>query len=261
MAKNKLKILAVADGFGDSVACPLWYPEYIKWPTIIGLMTKDTEIANLSRYGAGNEFIATAIRQHCHTADVVLSQWAQPNRLDLKLSHSPDIDLFWKDAIHRDKVYCDNIVKLSDSNYWLSSGSSSPPVIEYHKKFVSFQQHQDRSRIFVEYVNMLLNASNKKFVFFLSTVGLYLNSIKTEIEKWAWHQPWQGMCEFRHVSEYADLDLGVTQPLPLIQFDFINQFIRPKIDLNWRTNKEITAVENMLYKKYLQYKDNKPKNL
>jgi hypothetical protein len=35
-----------------------------------------------------------------------------------------------------------------------------------------------------------------------------------------------------------------------VQFDFIRQHIMPELDLPWRSNNEISAVENMLHRKY-----------
>ena len=66
------------------------------------------------------------------------------------------------------------------------------------------------------------------------------------------------MCEFRFESIYADLDLGLTQPIPLIHFDFIKQFIQPKFNLPWRNDRDIQAVENMLFKSYKESIKNKP---
>ena len=45
-----MNLLTLADGFGDSVACPRWYPKYFKWPKLIELMTKGVVVNNLSRY-------------------------------------------------------------------------------------------------------------------------------------------------------------------------------------------------------------------
>jgi hypothetical protein len=43
-----------------------------------------------------------------------------------------------------------------------------------------------------------------------------------------------------------------------VQFDFVRQFIQPKFDLPWRNEKEIQAVEAMLYRKYQEAIKNKP---
>ena len=45
---TSLRLLTIADGFGDSRAVPAWYPDYIKWPEIIRWMTRDIELCNLS---------------------------------------------------------------------------------------------------------------------------------------------------------------------------------------------------------------------
>jgi hypothetical protein len=66
------------------------------------------------------------------------------------------------------------------------------------------------------------------------------------------------MSSFRNHSQYCDLELGIIQPLPLVAFDFIKQFIMPAFDLNWRNRQEIDAVENMLYRHYHEALKNKP---
>jgi hypothetical protein len=66
------------------------------------------------------------------------------------------------------------------------------------------------------------------------------------------------MCEFRHQSKYAELDLGLDQPIPLVQFDFVRQFIQPYFDLPWRNEQDIQGVEKMLHRKYQESVKNKP---
>ena len=59
-----MKLLTLADGYGDSIAVPAWYTKYWKWPEIIKLMTRHLELVNLSRYGAGNEFIVNQLKNN-----------------------------------------------------------------------------------------------------------------------------------------------------------------------------------------------------
>jgi hypothetical protein len=33
---------------------------------------------------------------------------------------------------------------------------------------------------------------------------------------WICHEPFKGMNEFRYVSQYRELELGITQPTPLV---------------------------------------------
>ena len=68
------------------------------------------------------------------------------------------------------------------------------------------------------------------------------------------------MEEFRKQSKYVELELelGLVQPIPLVQFDFIRQFIQPRFDLPWRSERDINAVEAMLYRKYQESIKNKP---
>ena len=56
-----MKLLTLADGYGDSIAVPAWYPKFWKWPKIIKLMTKGVDVVDHSRYGAGNEFMVNQL--------------------------------------------------------------------------------------------------------------------------------------------------------------------------------------------------------
>lgn len=239
-----MKLLTLADGYGDSNIGPDWYPEYWKWPEIIKLMTKGTEVVNYSRYGAGNEFIVNQLKQNIDCVDVAIIQWAQPDRLDLLLSH-PDME-FWNNVIANDPVYYDNMVHCGVDKFWLSSGSQTSAVQQYHRQYISQKQHQIRSKIFVEYAKLLLEQHKTDYRFMLVGASEYLDISAN----WICHEPFKGMNEFRYISKYKDLDLGMTQPIPLVIFDFIKQYVMPSIDLQWRNGREIDAVENTLYRYY-----------
>lgn len=253
MAKDCVNLLTIADGYGDSTAVPAWYPDYIKWPELIALMTCDVTLTNCSRYGAGNEYITNCLRENINQQDCVLIQWAQPNRLDLVLDHQ---DTFWTDTIAADPVYNNNKVSVGSDQFWLSSASTAVPVREYHEKFISIRQHQLRSQLYIDYATLLLKQHNIEFKFMLTENSEYLAHI--EATNWIWHDPWQGMRNFRTRSKYFDLDLGLNQPIPLIFFEFIKLFIMPQVNLPWRNNIQIAAVENMLYRKYNQALEHRP---
>lgn len=239
-----MRLLTLADGYGDSVAVPSWYPKYWKWPEIIKLMTKNVQLNNCSRYGAGNEFIINQLRENVNNADVVMIQWAQPNRLDLVLDHKNSS--YWDQIIANDPVYHNNVVNCGDIKFWISSASNAPAVREYHQKYICYKQHQIRSQIFVDYAKLMLEQRGIDYRFMLVVNDEYLNTDA----KWICHEPFKGMHDFRHKSKYSELDLGVVQPIPLVMFDFIKQYIMPDIDLQWRNTREINAVENMLHRHY-----------
>lgn len=239
-----MKLLTLSDGYGDSLAVPVWYSKYMKWPEIIKLMTKEIELENLSRYGAGNEFMVNQLKQHVDCAGVVIVQWTQPNRLDLVLAHKNPT--FWSNAIASDPIYNNNILDCGGDKFWISSGSKTDAVQQYHQQYISIRQHQLRSQIYIEYAKMLLEQRGIDYRFMLVENSEYIG-----IEaNWIWHEPFKGMDDFRHKSKYCDLELGIAQPIPLVAFDFINQYVIPNIDLPWRNNREIGAVENMLYRHY-----------
>jgi hypothetical protein len=252
-----MNLLTVADGFGDNIVGPAWYPNYIKWPEIIKLMTKGVNLLNLSRYGAGNEYIVNCIQQNVNFCNSALIQWAVPNRLDLLLAHNEPHLSTWYADIDCDSVYNNNVLEISGDKFWLSSGTNNSSVKEYHSKFISIKQHQIRSQIYINYVILLLERKNIHYKFMLTSNSQYLDK-DVNLDPWLWHSPWEGMCEFRHVSKYANLELGLDQPIPLVAFDFIKTYIMPNFNLPWRSNREIDAVESMLYRKYQEAIKNKP---
>lgn len=239
-----MRLLTLSDGYGDGGAVPVWYQKYWRWPRLIELMTKGVSVINRSRYGAGNEFIVSQLRQHVDAVDAAIVQWARPDRLDLVLS--PQQSAWWQHTIASDPTYKDNTVDCGDHKFWLSSGSQTAAVKEYHQHYISVEQHQMRSQLYVEYAKLLLTQRSVDYRFMLVENSEYLN-----VEaNWIWHQPLKGMSDFRYHSKYKDLDLGFVQPIPLVAFDFVKQHIMPNIDLGWRRKQEIDAVENMLYRHY-----------
>jgi hypothetical protein len=249
---TSLRLLTIADGFGDSHAVPAWYPDYIKWPEIIRWMTQGVELCNLSRYGAGNEYIVQCLQNNLADKDAVLVQWAVPNRLDLVLAHKDPN--FWQDVIASDPVYNNNIVDCGDSKFWISSNSQTTAIRDYHTRYISPKQHQLRSQLYVEYAKMLLDLRGIDYRFMLVDNSKYLDVDAN----WICHEPFKGMSDFKHKSKYSNLDLGIVQPTPLVAFDFVKQYIMPNIDLQWRAEREINAVENMLYQHYQEAVKNKP---
>jgi hypothetical protein len=250
-----MKLLTIADGFGDTVHSPSWYPDFYKWPKIIWFMTKGVNITDLSRYGAGNEYILQCLRHNWPNQQRVLIQWAIPARLDLMLN---DFDDFWHKEIAADPVYANNTVTLGPQRWWLSSGSTNRHVKEYHTRYVSLQQHQFRSQMFVEHATLLLKHNLIDYKFFLTWDSDYLAPVVSDVGNWCWHQEFKGMHSFRKVSKFADLDFGFTQPISPIQFDFIKTYIMPAFDLPWRSATELDAVENMLLRKYKHAKTLRP---
>jgi len=239
-----MKLLTLSDGYGDSTAVPDWYPKYWKWPEIIQLLTKGLELDNRSRYGAGNEFIVNELKRHVSTADVVMIQWAQPHRLDLVLAHTNPT--FWQNVIASDQVYNNNVVDCGGDKFWISSASKTAAVVEYHQQYITIRQHQLRSQIYIEYAKLLLEQHKIDYRFMLVDNSEYLG-IDAD---WICHEPFKGMNDFKSKSKYRDLDLDMVQPIPLVAFDFIKQYIMPNINLPWRNNRDIDAVENMLYQHY-----------
>jgi len=116
------------------------------------------------------------------------------------------------------------------------------------------RQHHLRSQIYIDYAKLLLDQHKIPYQFMLAYDSEYLDINAN----WICHAPKKGLDSFRHQSKYKDLELNFVQPIPLVAFDFIKQYIMPTVDLQWRTDREIDAVENMLYRHYQEALENKP---
>jgi hypothetical protein len=254
-----VNLLTIADGYGDSNATPPWYRNYIKWPKLVQQMAANVNLTNLSRYGAGNEYMVECLRAHIDSADMILFQWTQVNRLDLLLDHTPDIQSFWQEQIDKDPVYNENVLSIKNDSYWISSASKNEFIQAYHNKFISYPQHQNRTELYIDYATMLLEKKNKSFKFLLTYSLPFLKDMDINKDNWVWHKDYTGMENFRYYSKYADVDLKTyVQPCPLIHFDFIKQYIMPKIDLQWHSTEELGKIENNLYNSHKEAMKNKP---
>jgi hypothetical protein len=250
-----MKLLTISDGVGDSTQTPVaWYPNYFKWPEIVKLMTKGLTLNNCSKVGAGNEFIVNQLKQNLAADDMVIIQWSPAARFDLLLDHDSDNTVFWKNTIASDPLYSQSIVECGNNKFWLGSQSTTAPVQEYHQRYISLTQYQIRSQIYIDYATMLLAQRNMSYRFMLGYDSEYLASDAN----WIWHEPNKGLYSFKYQSKYKELDLDFAQPIPLVAFDFIKQYVMPDVNLHWRSSCEIDAVENMLYRRYQEAIKNKP---
>ena len=256
---NIIKLLTIADGFGDSGATPPWYRNFTKWPELIQRMTKNVKLTNLSRYGAGNEYMVECLRANIDSADIVLFQWTHPYRLDLLLGHGDEAQAFWEGEIKKDAVYNNNVLSINNDRYWISSASKNQYIQDYHNRYISRLQHQRRTELQIEYAAMLLEKKNKAFKFLLTYPLPFLRSMDIDKDNWIWHEEYKSMEDFRSVSKYAHLDLkSYVQPIPLIQFDFIRQHIMPRLDLEWNSAKELDDLETFLYNSHTEAMKNQP---
>jgi hypothetical protein len=153
---------------------------------------------------------------------------------------------FWQNVIASDPVYSNNVLDNGIDKFWISSASKTDAVVKYHQQYITIRQHQLRSQIYIEYAKLLLEQHKIDYRFMLVDNSEYLGVDAN----WICHGPFKGMSDFKSKSKYCDLDLGIVQPVPLVAFDFIKQYIMPNINLPWRNTRDINAVENMLYQHY-----------
>jgi hypothetical protein len=254
-----MRLLTLSDGFGDKTATPTWYRNFAKWPELIQQMANNVELTNLSRYGAGNEYIVECLRANVDDADMVLCQWTHPHRLDLLLGHDPNIRDFWQEQIDQDLVYNKNVLTIKNKDYWITSASKNEYIQDYHTRYISKPQHNARSELYVDYATMLLEKKNKPFKFLLTYSLPFLKDIHINKDNWIWHKEYKSMEDFRNYGKYAELDLKTyVQPIPLIQFDFVRQYIMPRVDLEWHSTKELDNLETFLYNSHKEAMKKQP---
>jgi hypothetical protein len=249
------KILIIGDGFADPAAAHLWYQDFYKWPTLINLMAKNIAITNMARYGAGNEYMSYCLQSQYQHYDLVLIQWSKAERLDLVLDHTQEHLTFWQQTIAQDPVYQHNVVDLEGKKIWISSASKNQTVVEYHQKYITPTQHQMRSQLLVEHAMLMLEANNIDYRFMLTYDAPYLSNINA---RWMCHKPLRGQHSFRSVSKHSQADIDYVQPIPLVSFDYIRKVIQPNLDLDWRSDCDLDALEVMLLKKHQLAMKQKP---
>lgn len=215
----KNNILVISDGNGvDS--------DFKKWPFYLQLlMSKTATIINKSVIGAGNEimFMQLADAVAAQKIDHAIVQWSMPSRLDVV------IDDFWSKQATVDETYHFNIVSAAGKDWWVSSASKNPNVRDYHIKYIKHWQAVQRTQSLILAAAELLKHHNVNFVFSLCYALEFSGLTKQILDtyKWAWHQPYQGLSEFRNASAYKEFDLGLPRPHTLIQLEWINRVLLP----------------------------------
>ena len=115
----------------------------------------------LAGIGAGAEFLVAQFVEHMpYDNTTVIFQWPIADRFDKIIQ-----DEQWKDIVVADPVYHFNTHQLANCEWWLSSGSSSPKIREYHQTYVQSAQSAHRLKVYQQLVKEILDKSRCKYLF------------------------------------------------------------------------------------------------
>ena len=219
-----IKILCVGDGFGKGHVHPMW-------PQILTKVVHNTQIDNLCEVGAGNEFIANAVIDACEHAeyDYVFVQWALSQRLDLINQNQNGITK----AIVKDPTYNNKYsnVLLKKRSWWLSSASKIDLIKDYHKNYITNEQHCLRSIFYIKMIDMYLKEKKITNLFFSSYNLDFLDLSESKLIDWSnWHNEKIGMHEYgkKYLPKYTSKEI---QPHTMVHIDYVQNVLCPSVGL------------------------------
>jgi hypothetical protein len=216
-------LYTAGDGFCANHVWPMWSQ------ILAEVLELDWE--NLSTEGIGNEAIANLVLGELAvdpdpTNSIYVIQWAPPERLDLRIVGKTSQETVM--AIKQDPIYDKNFITTVDNKtYWCSSVSTTEIASNY-RKFISQQQHQDRSILYMAAVAHALIKAKATWFFMFSYSSGWTNSPWLEFDNIIHHD----MDSFSATSKYANLDVGEIQPVSSIHLDFLETYLLPRLSYN-----------------------------
>jgi hypothetical protein len=198
--------------FGDGFASSHIWPE---WPVILEALLPDCDFVHYGAVGAGNEYILNAI-VHANQTDseaYFLVQWAQASRFDKLLE-----DASWDSIIDSDPVYYFNRNSIADQTWWISSASTQPDIVTYHRHFVQPQQHKNRTRNSIYLAGHLLK--DKSLFFSTDEIDCYFDNIN-------WVN--SNMSEFSQQERFKQVRQSHVQPSPVVHLAYVKEHLLPHI--------------------------------
>jgi len=202
------------------------------WPQIL---EKAYEVDNRCQVGAGNEYIMNATIDACehNNYDYVIVQWAESCRMDIvNIDQDELVRKILADQVHRTKFMN---VNLANRLWWLSSSSKIGFVDDYHKKYISKDQHGLRSIHQIKYVELFLKSKGQKFMF-ISTPDLDFMDLDEhkilDLDVWAFHEKYKGLDGY--AKKFAGYDPrkpaeSYKQPQTEIHEKYVAEVIAPKL--------------------------------
>jgi hypothetical protein len=204
--------------FGDGYASSHIWPE---WPVILQALLPEYSFTHYGAVGAGNEFILNAVIQ-AHLTDpdaYFLVQWAQANRFDKLIEDST-----WDDIIDTDPTYHFNRVQLAENQWWISSASQQPTIVNYHKHYIQLKQSKART---VNYIYLASNLLRNKSLFF-STMDLkFIKDKQKYINNNNWVE--KNMFDFSFEPRFSEVRQTEVQPSPVVHLAYVKEYLLPNL--------------------------------
>lgn len=220
------RIVTAGDGFSANHIWPMW-------PHILQMTTVDTDVVSLGRIGAGNEYIFNSVLAAIdQPTDLVIVQWAMSNRLDLIVDTPAKMAVVGQDPVYNENIY---------DNWWLSSASTQDYVRRYHTEYIGTIQSRLRTKNYIISLAAILKSRKIPFLFTTTYTSEHYPNRDIDWTDWVWHEPGQGMQEYSLLPEFKDTRLTQVQPSPLVHLTWLQQVLKPQVDLTW----EYTHIEKL----------------
>lgn len=213
------KIFCLGDGFAHGHIWP-------EWPQILAALLPEHTIIPITGIGAGNEFLINGLLTQNIANSAVIFQWAIPNRFDKILQ-----DHQWQDIIKNDPVYFFNTVERNHIKWWLSSGSSTKQIQDYHKFYLQSLQ-----------ANIRLLDQQK----LIDTYVRYhkCNYIKISTEE---------QDAYSLQSRFANIRGNQVQPSPEVHFCYLDEIIVPLLNVNIDHNRKTKLLYSIKNTTWIPY--------
>lgn len=197
------KIYCLGDGYAHGHIWP-------EWPQILSALLSELDTVIISGVGAGNEFLINRLLQHDITNQIVIFQWAIPDRFDKIIE-----DKTWDGVGKSDPIYHFNFYHQDNITWWLSSASTNSLIKFYHNFYVQKKQAQIRMHDQQKLVEGYLASKHCEYL-----------KISTEQQ-------------FRYSNQKRFLSTRGTeiQPSPIVHFNFLKEIILPKLSISYSKNK------------------------
>jgi hypothetical protein len=204
--------------FGDGYASSHIWPE---WPVILQALLPEYSFTHYGAVGAGNEFILNAVIQsHLIDPDAYfLVQWAQANRFDKLIEDST-----WDDIIDTDSTYHFNRVQLAENQWWISSASQQPTIVNYHKHYIQLKQSKLRT---VNYIYLASNLLKNKSLFFSTTDWKFIKDKQKYINNNNWVE--KNMFDFSFEPRFSKVRQTEVQPSPVVHMAYVKEYLLPNL--------------------------------
>lgn len=191
------RILCLGDGYAHGHIWP-------EWPQILQALLSGRQVEIISGIGAGNEFLINGLLAKDPNKDIVIFQWAQPDRFDKILQ-----DERWNLLAQSDKIYYENFYQHGNHIWWLSSASQLEEIKNYHEFYVQSSQRQQR-----------LSDQKQLVEGFLIGVQCFYLSISTQDQQ-----------EFSQDIRFQTVRGKEVQPSPAVHLSYLEEKILPRLPI------------------------------